>query len=440
MPTLWKFFPKMDKQASNYDVIVVGGGPSGATAGTLLAEKGHKVAILEKERFPRYHVGESLMPFCYFSFERLGVLDKIEEIGYTQKLSVQFVTMDGKKSNPFYFFQHNDHPSSYTWQVERSEFDNMLLRRAEACGAEVFEGTKVSELVRNDAGAVVGVTATSDSGEPLALSSKITVDATGRDALAMSKLRWRERDPMLKKIAVWTYFRGAKRDPGLDAGSTTVAYLPDKGWFWYIPLRDDIVSVGIVAERDYLYRDKDVREPAEIFSREIHNNAWIEDHLKEGEQFGEYWVTGEYSYRSRYCADDGLVLVGDAFAFLDPVFSSGVFLALKSGEMAADAVSAALTRGDFSSASFETYGTELCSHLETMRKLVYAFYDDNFSFGKLIRKWPDVRPDLTDCLIGNMATNFEKLFEGMKDFAALPAELDYGHQGASQAARSPATA
>lgn len=423
---------------NGFDVVVVGGGPAGATTGTLLAQKGHRVVILEKEQFPRYHVGESLMPFCYFSLERLGVLDKMKEIGYTQKLSVQFVTMDGKRSSPFYFFQHNEHPSSYTWQVERSEFDQMLFDRAASCGAETVQGFRVTGFLRDDSGAVVGVKGTDAGGTEMTYYSKITVDATGRDALTMSKERWRERDPELNKIAIWTYFKGAKRDPGLDAGSTTVAYLPEKGWFWYIPLRDDIVSVGVVAEREYLFSDG--RDPAEIMAREIENNAWIKDHLETGEQFGEYWVTGEYSYRSRYCADDGLVLVGDAFAFLDPVFSSGVFLALKSGEMAADAIDKALISDDFSADQFEPYGQELCGHIETMRKLVYAFYDDNFSFGKLIRKHPDVRPDLTDCLVGNVATNFEKLFEGMRDFAALPAELDYGRKRAPARNSSHATA
>jgi len=392
------------------------------------------VAILEKEHFPRYHVGESLMPFCYFSLERLGVLEKIKEIGYTQKLSVQFVTIDGKKSNPFYFFEHNEHPSSYTWQVERSEFDDMLFKRAQECGAKTFEGMKVNGFLRNDSGAIVGVKATSDDGEEHVFRSKLTVDATGRDALAISKERWRKRDPALSKIAIWTYYRGAVRDPGLDAGSTTVAYVPEKGWFWYIPLRDDIVSVGIVAERDYLFRD--TRDPAEIMAREIKNNAWIEAHLAPSEQFGEYWVTGEYSYRSEYCAGDGLVLVGDAFSFLDPVFSSGVFLALNSGEMASDAIDEALQSGDFSAAIFEPYGAELCSHIETMRKLVYAFYDENFSFGKLIRHNPDVRPDLTDCLIGNVATNFENLFKSMAELASLPDELDYGFKGATSEAKA----
>ncbi len=421
-------------KAANYDVIVIGGGPAGATTAAVLAGKGRRVLVLEKAKFPRYHIGESLMPFCYFTLERLGLVEELNRIGFQKKLSVQFVTMDGRKSDPFYFFQHYDHPSSTTWQVTRSEFDQLLWDRAAELGAEMRDETRVLDVLTDDRGAVVGVRA-QHAGEPeeSIYHAAVTVDATGRDALVAGKRKWRTRDPVLNKIAIWTYFRGAKRDAGIDAGSTTVAYLPNKGWFWNIPLQDDIVSVGIVAERDYLYREG--RDPAEIFEREIENNRWIHDHLESAEQFGEYWVTGEFSYRAKHCAADGLVLVGDAFAFLDPVFSSGVFLALKSGEMAADAIDAALEAGDCRAARFECYGSRLCNAIETMRKIVYAFYDENFSFAKLVRAHPGLRPDLTDVLIGNVEKEkgFDELFEALGEFADLPEELDYGRTGGSLA-------
>ena len=142
---------------------------------------------------------------------------------------------------------------------------------------------------------------------------------------------WRMKDPYLNKIAVWTYYKGSKREPGIDEGATTVAYVPEKGWFWHIPQHNDMVSVGVVAEGKYLTRDG-VREPEEIFKREIEQNPWIKDHLSVGEQVGQYFVTSEYSHHARHCGSEGLLLVGDAFAFLDPVFSSGLMLALKSGD------------------------------------------------------------------------------------------------------------
>lgn len=413
---------------NHFDTIVIGGGPAGCSTAALLAEKGYRVLLLEKGKVPRYHIGESLMPFCWFSLERLGVLPEMERLGFVQKLSVQFVNQDGKQSRPFYFFQHHDHPSSYTWQVERSRFDEMLWNNALGKGVIARDEARVLSTLQDKDGAVTGVLAEHAGKEEAIYHAPITVDCTGRDSFWITKNAWKMRDPELNKIAIWTYWKGAKRDQGLDAGSTTVAYLPGKGWFWYIPLTNDLVSVGIVAERDYLYRDS--RDVETIFKREIQNNAWIQDHLNAGESTGEYWVTGEFSYRARHCAADGIVLAGDAFAFLDPVFSSGVFLALKSGEMVAEAVDRALQKGVFTADQFDAYGTELCSHIETMRKIVYAFYNDNFSFSKLIKAHPDVRGKLTDCLIGDMNQNFQNLFDAINEIAKLPVDLNHGQTGA----------
>jgi hypothetical protein len=171
-------------------------------------------------------------------------------------------------------------------------------------------------------------------------------------------------------------------------------------------------------------------------AREIERNVWIKDHLSGAEQFGEYWVTSEFSYRSRYCAADGLLLAGDAFAFLDPVFSSGVFLALKSGELAADAVDAALASGDTTGAQFSGYGERLCNAIETMRTLVYGFYDVNFSFARMLKKHPEQRGALTDCLIGDLFSDFDGLFSAVSEFAQLPEVLPHGRT----AAPSPAMA
>ncbi|MBL8211522.1 MAG: tryptophan 7-halogenase [Bryobacterales bacterium] len=409
---------------ASFDAIVIGGGPAGATAAAVLAAKGRDVVLLEREKFPRYHIGESLMPYCYFPLERIGVVDRIKNSHFPKKYSVQFVTPAGKVSQPFYFFQHLEHEASTTWQVLRSEFDAMILDKARENGAEIREQTTARELLRQD-GAVTGVRCEGPDGQPYELRAPITIDATGRDALAVTRNGWKVRDPYLNKIAIWTYYRNAARDPGLDEGATTVAYVPERGWFWYIPLPDNITSVGIVAEKDYLYRDGE-RDLAAIFAREIKQNPWIESHLAPGEQFGRYWVTGEYSYRSQHCASDGLILAGDAFAFLDPVFSSGVFLALRSGELAADAADAALTASDFSAAQFRPYGDYLIQGIEAMRKLVYAFYDDAFSFREFIMANPTLKGDLTDCLIGNLFRDFDPLFGALKDFAQLPAPLSHG--------------
>jgi flavin-dependent dehydrogenase len=416
----------LQETETTHDTVIIGAGPAGTTAAALLAAQGRDVLLLEKETFPRYHIGESLMPFCWYTLERLGLAGKMDEIGFVQKQSVQFVTADGSQSRPFYFFQHREHPSSITWQVERAEFDSMLLAKARENGAQVREATRVTDVVRDGNGAVVGVRAVGPDGTERRHLAPITIDATGRDALLSRKHGWRRRDPRLDNVAIWTYYEGAKRDPGIDEGTTTVAYIPGGGWFWYIPLRNDRISLGVVAKRDVLYRDG-LRDPAEIMARQIQENVWIRDHLAPGRQVGEYWVTGEFSYRSEFCAGDGFVLAGDAFAFLDPVFSSGVFLALKTGELAADAVDAALREGDVSAARFAGYGQTVCEAIERMRALVYAFYDPEFSFGRLIKANPDLRPVLTDCLIGDLFEDkFGPLFSAVAEIAALPPRLGYG--------------
>jgi flavin-dependent dehydrogenase len=414
----------------NYDAIVVGGGPAGSSTAALLAEKGHDVLVVEKEKFPRYHVGESLMPFCYFPLERLGLIDTLMESANPRKYCVQFVRQDGFLSQPFYFFQHFDHPSSTTWQVWRSEFDKMILDKARSNGATVMEETKAKKLIKSG-DRVEGITVESAELGSLDLHAPIVVDASGRDCFAAHKQKWMVRDPELKKIALWTYYKGAKRDPGLDEGATTVAYLPNKGWFWYIPLSGDMVSVGIVAERDYLFNGS-TKDHEEIFQREVLNNEWIKEHLAEAEQTGEYRITGEYSYRNRYCASEGLVLAGDALGFLDPVFSSGVFLALKSGVMLADEIDLALKAGDLSAKSFDRYGKRMQSSIETMRKIVYAFYDKDFSFGDIAKRGDHLRAALTDCLIGNVDDNeFRELFDAMSDLADLPDPIEHGLTTAS---------
>ncbi len=200
--------------------------------------------------------------------------------------------------------------------------------------------------------------------------------------------------------------------------------VPERGWFWYIPLPDDMVSVGVVAEKDYLFGQP--RDLADIFLGEVEKNLWIKQHLAQGQQFGKFHTTREYSYRGEYSAEDGLVLVGDAFAFLDPVFSSGVYLALKSGELAADTIDEGLQAGDVSAKRFRSYAERMCREIESMRKLVYVFYHQSFSFGKLIRANPDIRGDLTDCLIGNLDKDFRQLFQAVEEQTAIPEALPHG--------------
>jgi flavin-dependent dehydrogenase len=400
---------------AEFDAIVVGGGPSGSTTAALLAEYGHRVLLLEREPFPRYHIGESLIPYTWFTLNRLGVVDKLKNSACPKKYSVQFVSITGRVSQPFYFFQTIKHECAVTWQVWRSEFDAMLLDNARAKGAHVRQGVTVRDVLM-EGDRVVGVRADmKDGGKNHEIHAKVVVDATGRDSLLSRKFAWKDRDAELNKIAVWSYFKGAKRDPGLDEGATTVAYVPQKGWFWYIPLHSDIVSVGVVAEPGYLYRD--TRDPNEIFRREVDGCVWIRDHISVGQQCEPVRVTGEYSYHSRQIGGDGFCLVGDAFAFLDPLFSTGVFLALKSGEMAADAIHAGLMSGNVSARHFDDYLVKQRHAVTSFRNLVCAFYDQTFSFREFLDVYPQLHSLIVDTLVGNVFTELGPLYQALGEYA-----------------------
>ena len=285
---------------TKYDAIIIGGGPSGSSAGAILAEHGHKALILERQKFPRYHIGESLLPFTYQPLKRLGLIEKMRASAFVKKYSVQFVSPSGRASQPFYFNTRYDADVSQTWQVLRSEFDLMLLNNAREKGAAVLEETAVTEFIK-EGERVLGVRAENKSGKKFEFRAPITIDCSGREAFSAVRNRWRMGDPELHKVAVWTYYKGAKRDKGMDEGGTTVAFVPEKGWFCYIPLHNDVVSVGVVAEGKYLTRDG-VKDPKAMFEREVTQNKWIEQYLGPGQQFGDYFITGEYYFHSKFCA------------------------------------------------------------------------------------------------------------------------------------------
>lgn len=408
-----------------HDVVVIGGGPAGASAATMLAKVGRRVLVLEREKFPRYHIGESLIPFTYQPLERLGLIPKMRASAFQKKYSVMFVQPDGRATQPFYFYTRYDKDTvAQTWQVLRSEFDQMLLDHAREHGAEVREEVRVTELV-HEAGRVVGVKAQATDGTETEHRAAITLDASGKESFAAVRQGWRVKDPYLNKVAVWTYYQGSKREPGIDEGQTTVAFVPDKGWFWHIPQHNDMVSVGVVAEGKYLTRGG-VKDPRAIFEREVTENRWIAEHLSHGRQVGPHYLTSEYTHHARHCGSAGLLLIGDAFCFLDPVFSSGVMLALKSGVMAAETVHEALSVGDVSPARFAGYGEAMRLGIENMRKLVYAFYNPEFSFRQVIERYPDAAADITDCLSGDVNKDLTRLWGWIREFVPLPDELPVG--------------
>src|SRR5688572_23630860 len=243
----------LDRSDSRPQVVVIGGGPAGATVSTILAQQGVRVVLFDREKFPRFHIGESLIPETYWTFKRLGMLPKLKASAFTRKESVQFVNENGKLSEPFYFTDYKPGEPSQTWQVRRSEFDQMLLDNARQHGVDVHEGVRVLDVLF-DGDRATGLRILDEEGATREVTAEVVVDASGQSAMISNRLKARRVDADLKKGSVWTYYQGAWRGPGRDAGATFVLQTKGKlGWFWYIPLHDDITSVGVVADFKYLF-------------------------------------------------------------------------------------------------------------------------------------------------------------------------------------------
>src|SRR5262245_40299920 len=384
------------------DVVVIGGGPGGSTVSTLLAQRGVNVELFERERFPRFHIGESLIPETYWVLKRLNMLPKMQASRFVKKYSVQFVNAQGKQSAPFYFWDNKPHECSQTWQVVRSEFDQMMLDNARGHGVAVHEGVRVVDV--HFAGQrATGITVQDDSGTRREIAARVIVDASGQAGLIQNRLRLRVWDPILNKGAIWTYWKGAYRDTGRDEGATMVIATPDnQGWFWYIPLHDDEVSVGVVAPFDYLFKNGKSYE--QTYTDEVARCEAVGKRIAHATRATGYFATRDYSYRATRVAGDGWVMIGDAWGFLDPLYSSGVLLALKSGELAADAIVEGLAKNDTSEAQLGAWGPAFNTGVDRMRRLVCEYYD-GFSFGKFVHAYPDLRNTVTDLLIGDLFTD-----------------------------------
>jgi flavin-dependent dehydrogenase len=392
----------MNASSTEYDCIVIGGGPSGSTAAALVAEAGYRTLLLERDAEPRRKVGESLMPDSYWVFERLGVLDDLRNSPFVRKVGVQFVSSSQRESSPFLFTRHDTRECGRTWHVERAQFDPLLLANAAKKGAEVHRGVRVRDVVFENGRAIgVRLMSESDATDDNLIRAKVVVDATGQQGLMSGRAAARKPSEDMKKAAIWGHFRGARREI-IDNGVMTLVLRTrsNQCWFWHIPLANDVVSVGVVGDADYLFPGRGT--PDEIFAEEVADCPSVAERLAGADRVAGLDVVKEYSYKTERAAGDGWVFVGDAWGFIDPLYSSGVLFALKSGQLAADCIVEGLKSGDTSAAQLGKWVPDFDVATNWVRKLVLAFYTGQFRVGRFIREYPQHQNNMTDILIGRI--------------------------------------
>ncbi len=361
-------------ETTRYDVAVIGGGPGGASAATALARRGRRVLLLERDRFPRFHIGESQLPWMNGVLEALGAREAVARAGFVEKWGASFWEVDGSPAAYVDFTEAVETPVPQTFQVPRAEFDEVLLRHAERSGVTVCEGHRALHVAFDRDG--VTVRFAGPAGERTARVQAV-VDASGRAGLLARRIGGHQEDPMLQHVAVHAQYDGIPRPEGRAAGDIRVLTRSDVGWVWLIPVSDRLTSVGVVIPKE-LHRRAGRPTAEESLEHYLRETPAAPALLRDARRVSPALFDADYSYLARRMAGDRWVAVGDAAAFLDPIFSTGVLLALQGGVEAAEAIDAGLRAGDLSARRFARYERRVRRRYHYFRRFVVGFYDPYF--------------------------------------------------------------